>query len=165
MNLQFGSDGARLFGYLMSINAVTVLVLTIFISALTKRNHQLLNMVLSGILYAPGFGMIGYIHGFGLFILFTVIWTGGEILSTISSGVYVANNSPSNYRARLNAIMSIGNSVGASLSTAASGAFIQYCGSQMIWIVTFFMALVAAVLMFALLKYSVRVEKKQYQEA
>ena len=95
----------------------------------------------------------------------TRIWTTGEILSTISSGVYVANNSPSNYRARLNAITAIGNSVGCSLSTAVSGIFIQYHGCKTIWTFTFFLSFIAAILMFGLLKFSNKVESKKYAQA
>lgn len=159
LNQQFNNHGAELFGSLMSINAITVLALTVFISALTKRNHQLTNMVFAGILYAIGFGMMGYINHFGLFILATMIWTGGEILSSISAGVYVANNSPSNYRARLIAITTIGYAVGAALSTAVSGAYIQSFGYKSLWTLIFYLSIAAAFLMFALQKFSKKREK------
>lgn len=165
MNVQFGSQGAKYFGYVMSINAISVLVLTVFISAITRKNHQLTNMVFSGLLYAIGFGMIGYINNFGLFVISTAIWTGGEILSTISSGVYVANNSPSNYRARLSAISSIGWAVGAALSTFISGAYMQVHGCKTIWTAIFFMSLIAAGLMFSLKVFSKKMEKKLHSAA
>jgi MFS family permease len=164
LNQQFDHQGAELFGYLMSINAITVLVLTVFISALTRKNHQLTNMVFSGVLYALGFGMIGYSNHFYLFVLSTIIWTGGEILSIISTGVYVANNSPSNYRARLYAIMTIGFSVGASISTAVSGAYIQYFGCRSVWTLTFYMSFIAAALMLALKSFSKKMESRKYAD-
>ena len=157
LNAEFNSEGAKYFGYIMSINAITVLVLTVFIGAITRRNHQLTNMVFSGILYAIGFGMIGYIDSFNLFIISTILWTGGEILSAISSGVYVANNSPSNYRARLNAIMAIGTFMGAALSTSFSGAYIQIYGYKKIWIIIFIMSLIAAILMLCLKIHSKKI--------
>lgn len=162
LNEQFDGQGAKIFGYLMSINAITVLILTAIISALTRKNHQLTNMILSGMFYAVGFGMIGFVHSFGLLVLSTIIWTTGEILSSISSGVYVANNSPSNYRARLNAVTAIANSVGASLSTAVSGSYIQYNGCQSIWIVTFIIALIATTIMFGLRRYANKTENREY---
>lgn len=73
LNAQFNNESAKLLGYIMSINAVTVLVLTIFIGFITKRNHQLTNMAFTGILYAIGFGMIGYIDNFNFFIISTII--------------------------------------------------------------------------------------------
>lgn len=165
MNEVFANNGAKLYGYLMSINAITVLILTAFISNITRKNHQLTNMVLSGLFYAAGFGMIGYANNYALFVLSTVIWTGGEILSTISSGVYVANNSPNNYRARLNAVSSIGHAVGASLSTAVSGIYIEYNGVKSIWILVFVISLVAAVLMYSLRKRTSKTVIKEYAKA
>lgn len=164
LNAQFNNEGAKLFGYIMSINAVTVLVLTIFIGFITKRNHQLTNMAFTGILYAIGFGMIGYIDNFTFFIISTIIWTLGEILSSISSGVYVANNSPSNYRARLNAIMNLGKFLGIALSTSFSGAYIQIYGCKTLWFLVFIISKIAGVLMFILKVFSVKSELNDYTE-
>lgn len=165
LNTQFNNHGAKFFGYLMSVNAVTVLVLTVFISGVTRRNHQLTNMVFSAVFYAVGFGMIGYLNNYSIFILSTMIWTCGEILSSISSGVYIANNSPSNYRARLNAVNNIGVAIGASLSTSISGMYIQYNGCKSIWSIIFYMSIIAALLMFCLKVYSNKFEKKQRMAA
>lgn len=165
LNAQFNNESAKLLGYIMSINAVTVLVLTIFIGFITKRNHQLTNMAFTGILYAIGFGMIGYIDNFNFFIISTIIWTLGEILSSISSGVYVANNSPSNYRARLNAIMNLGRFLGTALSTFFSGAYIQVYGYKTLWFLIFFISIISGILMFVLKIFSVKSELDNYTES
>ncbi|OCA96948.1 MFS transporter [Clostridium beijerinckii] len=165
LNAQFNNESAKLLGYIMSINAVTVLVLTIFIGFITKRNHQLTNMAFTGILYAIGFGMIGYIDNFNFFIISTIIWTLGEILSSISSGVYVANNSPSNYRARLNAIMNLGRFLGTALSTFFSGAYIQVYGYKTLWFLIFFISIISGILMFVLKIFSVKSELGNYTKS
>ncbi|NRT77524.1 MFS transporter [Clostridium beijerinckii] len=164
LNAQFNNESAKLLGYIMSINAVTVLILTIFIGFITKRNHQLTNMAFTGILYAIGFGMIGYIDNFNFFIISTIIWTLGEILSSISSGVYLANNSPSNYRARLNAIMNLGRFLGTALSTFFSGAYIQVYGYKTLWFLIFFISIISGILMFVLKIFSVKSERDNYME-
>lgn len=156
LNEIFNEQGAMLFGYLMSINAVTVLILTAFITMVTKKNNQLTNMVFAGILYAIGFGMIGYANSFVLFMVSTVIWTMGEILTSISSGVFVANNSPCNYRARLNAVTTIGYAAGAAVSTAFSGVYIDSHGVRGIWYIVFLVSIVASIGMFSLRKYTER---------
>ncbi|WP_238949054.1 MFS transporter [Clostridium sp. YIM B02569] len=165
LNAQFNNESAKLLGYIMSINAVTVLVLTIFIGFITKRNHQLTNMAFTGILYAIGFGMIGYIDNFNFFIISTIIWTLGEILSSISSGVYMANNSPSNYRARLNAIMNLGRFLGTALSTFFSGAYIQVYGYKTLWFLIFFISIISGILMFVLKIFSVKSELGNYTKS
>lgn len=161
----YGNDSSRIFGLLMSVNAITVLVLTVFITALTKKKHPLTNMIAVGILYAVGFGMIGHISSFSAFVLSTVIWTAGEILSSISSGVYIANNSPSNYRGRLSGISSVGWGIGSAVSTSISGVYIQANGYKSIWTLTLFVALVSAALMFLVKVFSIKLENKKVPES
>jgi MFS family permease len=156
LNEIFNDQGAVLFGYLMSINAFAVLILTALITMVTKKNNQLTNMVLAGILYAIGFGMLGFANSFVVFIISTVIWTVGEILTTISSGVFIANNSPCNYRARLNAVTTIGYAVGAAISTSFSGIYIDNQGVRGIWYIVFLVSAVASIGMFSLRKYMER---------
>lgn len=165
LNAVFSDDGARIYGFVMSINAITVLALTVFVNAATKKNHPLSNLVLAGIMYTIGFGMIGYINHFSLFILSTVIWTTGEILSTINSGVYLANNSPINYRARLNALWSIGWFAGSAVSTSFSGAYIEAHSYRSIWTLVLFISLAASVLMFLLKIFSQKKEENQSSES
>lgn len=160
LNNQFNENGAKVFGYLMSVNAITVIVFTAFITVLTKKYHQLTNMVLAGVAYAIGFGMIAFINGYISFMISTIIWTMGEILSSISSGVYLANNSPSNYRARINAISSMGWFIGSAISTSFSGAYIEMHGSKNIWILTFILSAVGAILMFGLKEFSKKKAKE-----
>ncbi|MDK2808137.1 MAG: hypothetical protein PWP24_871 [Clostridiales bacterium] len=158
LNQMYVAQGAKLYGYLMSINAVTVLALTAIIAAFTRKRHQLSAMALSGVMYAVGFGMIGFCGSYVALIVSTIIWTSGEILSSISSGVFLANNSPNNYRARLNALMSVVRSVGVALSTSFAGAYIQYFGVKSLWYLVFVLGMLSAVLMYFLRLYMKKVE-------
>ena len=136
----FGASGASKFGVLMSINAFTVLLFTVGITSLTKRFKPLINITIAGLFYAVGFGMLGIVNSYPLFILSTVIWTIGEILVVTNFGVYLADNSPSNYRARFNAIGSLSWSIGAALGTSVAGRFIQETGLHHIWLLTFILS-------------------------
>ena len=75
MNEIFGHDGTQKFSLLMSTNAFTVIGLTVVIIAFTSKFHPLANMVLAGISYAIGFGMVGYVNNILLLMVSTVIWT------------------------------------------------------------------------------------------
>lgn len=156
LNEIFVNQGAKMLGYMASINAITVLLVTAYMSAATKKNHQLTNMTIAGLFYAIGFGMLGFVNNVGLLIISTILWTLGEILHSINAGVYIANNSPSNYRARLNAVYEIGSSIGISLSTIFSSFYIEHFGSKSIWTVVFIVGLVASLFMFALKQVSTR---------
>lgn len=77
---RFLAQGPEKFGLLMSINALTVIISTMWITNITKRYKPLTNLVLAGVLYAIGFGMIGEIKSFFFFVISTILWTWGEIL-------------------------------------------------------------------------------------
>jgi MFS family permease len=146
----FGESGASKFGILMSINAFTVLFCTVGVTSLTKRFRPLINITIAGIFYAIGFGMLGLVSSYPLFIASTIIWTIGEILVVTNFGVHMANNSPSNYRARFNAIGSLSWSMGAALGTSVAGKFIEEIGLSYIWLLTFFLSIAGIVGMYSI---------------
>lgn len=76
----------------------------------------------------------------------------------------MANNSPSNYRARLNAIMNLGKFLGIALSTSFSGAYIQIYGCKTLWFLAFIISIIAGALMFVLKVFSVKSELNDYME-
>ncbi|MGB4660401.1 MAG: MFS transporter [Mobilitalea sp.] len=137
----FGSAGASRFGILMSINAFTVLLCTVAVTSFTRHLKPIINIAIAGIVYAVGFGMLGVIHSYYMFILSTIIWTLGEILVVTNFGVYLADNSPSNFRARFNAVGSLSWSFGAALGTSIAGRFLQKIGLNYIWLLTFVLAI------------------------
>lgn len=138
----FGSSGARNFGILMSVNAFTVIVMTMLITQFTRKWKPLGSMTVAGFLYAAGFGMITFIRIMPLFILSTLIWTIGEIMMMTNFGVYIANNTPQNYRARFNAVTSLSWAIGASLGTSLVGRYMDYFGVANVWPLAFFLGLI-----------------------
>lgn len=138
----FGSSGASKFGLLISTNALTVLFCTVAVTSLTKHLKPLINIMIAGIFYAVGFGMLGFVHSYYLFIISTIIWTIGEILVVTNFGVHLADNSPSNFRARFNAVGSLSWSIGGALGTSIAGKFIQEIGLEYIWFLTIILSIV-----------------------
>lgn len=150
MNSKFLDQGPSRFGLLMSVNALTVVFSTIWITGLTKKFRPINNLVLAGVLYTVGFGMIGEIKAFFLFVVSTVLWTFGEILMATNFGTYIANNSPRNYRARFSALSNISSSIGAALGTSLMGLYIGAMGIDSVWFFISIIAGIAAILMAAL---------------
>jgi len=135
-------EGARFFGILMSINALTVLVLTPLLTSLLHKVKPLVNMAIGQLCYALGFGMLFFsIEINSFFILSTVIWTVGEILNVINSGVFVANHTPVNYRGRFSAWFATSRSIGQTMGPMISGFILKSMGMSGIWAITFFMGL------------------------
>ena len=146
----FGSSGASNFGIIMSFNGVTVIVMTMIITHTTRKWRSLSSMTLAGIMYSIGLGMIAFIRSMPLYILSTFIWTLGEILLVTNFGVYIANNTPQNYRARFNAVTSLSWGIGAALGTSLVGRYMDYFGVKAVWPLVFFLGLLGSAGMYLL---------------
>ncbi len=133
LNETFHSNGPKYFGYIMSVNALTVLLFTLPLNHLTRQLKPIAIMSICGILYAIGFGMIFVIDQFWQYILSTFIWSIVEILAATSFGVYLANRSPQNFRARINAVSTVFFSVSAVIATSGVGLFTDVFGLKALW--------------------------------
>jgi MFS family permease len=146
----FGSSGARYYGVLISFNAMTVLIMTIFVTNKIRKWHPLTSIAISGLLYAIGFGMITFISSMPMYIVSTFICTIGEIMIAVNFGVYIANNTPQNFRARFNAVSSLSYAIGAALGTSLMGKYMDVLGVQAVWPLVFFIGLFGAAAMYIL---------------
>lgn len=158
----FGADGARNYGFVMSSNAITVVVMTIFVTRVTKRWNPLSSISLSGLLYAVGLGMIAFIHSMPLYILSTYIWTIGEILIVTNFGVYIANNTPQNFRARFNAVTSLSWAIGSVIGTSVMGVYMSSFGVKAVWPLVSCLGVIGAAGMYVL---KIKTEKNVSKEA
>lgn len=150
LNLHFGDRGPKVYGTLMSTNAVVVIVLTIFLINLMKNTKPIINIAFAGILYAIGFGVIYIITNEILLILSTIVWTLGEIIQTINTSVYVANNSPITHRARFSGIISFITDIGFIISPIIMGYYIKHYGISSVWPFIFVISVAAAIFMYIL---------------
>ncbi|MEK6264752.1 MAG: MFS transporter [Clostridium sp.] len=146
----FGSSGARNYGILISFNAITVLVLTMFITNKIRKWNPLSAIAMSGVMSAIGFGMITFIHTMPLYILSTLIWTIGEIMIVTNFGVYIANNAPQNFRARFSAVTGLSFAIGGALGTSLMGKYMDIFGVKAVWPLAFFLALFGSAGMYLL---------------
>jgi len=147
----FGDKGPKMFGVIMTTNALVVSFLTIVIISLTHKIKPVLNVTLAGVFYAIGFGMIFFINGRLPWLLFsTIIWSIGEILVTTNTNVYIANHTPMSHRGRFNAVMPVIMGVGFAIGPLIAGNFIRKYGIINIWPAICFLSIVAAVLMYFL---------------
>ncbi|GAB6153383.1 hypothetical protein JCM17380_21330 [Desulfosporosinus burensis] len=55
----FSSDGAKYFGYMAGFNGLVVMLFTPIVTKITEGMISMRRMVLGGLLYALGFGMLG----------------------------------------------------------------------------------------------------------
>lgn len=130
----FGTRGASVFGFLMSLNAAVVLASTAVMTRLTERLSSPAAMALGAALYAGGFAFLGLRLSFPLLAFSTVLWTLGEVLLAINSGAYLASHTPANLRGRFQSFRETLSSAGRILSPAACGLVITHWGIHVSWL-------------------------------
>ncbi len=139
----FPIKGPRYYGILMTINAVIVILVTLLLISAVKKLNPILNILLAGLLFAIGFGMLYYAKIFDyswIFIFFvasTLVWTLGEILNSVSSNVLLANYSPVTHRGRFNAIFHFISGIGFAIGPLLMGIYIRYFGIKQSWLLVF----------------------------
>jgi len=148
----FGAEGPRLFGRAMTINGLTVVAATAFVTALSGSLHPLVNMAFASALYALGFGLLSLVapassNGSFIVALSTVIWTLGEILSATNSNVFIASKAPRTHRSRFNSAVSWLTSMGSMLAPLIAGAYMASRGLNSMWRLAALLGLSAAILM------------------
>jgi MFS family permease len=152
----FSQKGTIYYGYLMSINAVTVLLATALITHITREKTSLFNIATAGIFYCVGFGMIGISNTFFLYAISTILWTLGEVLISTNSSIYVVNSSDENIRTRCTALMLITNSIGRGLGVFTMGGFIDNFGISSVWPFVMTLALTASIITYMFNLYVAR---------
>ncbi|MBN2627892.1 MAG: MFS transporter, partial [Spirochaetales bacterium] len=135
LNQLFSDESPRIFGIIMSLNAVTVLALTPVLNHLLRKRPPLKQISLGMLFYGAGFGILALsLPRTLLFYASTVLWTTGEVLDAVNSGVFVANRSPINHRGRFSSLFLMTKGVGRSLSPLLSGLIISFGGTAPLWV-------------------------------
>lgn len=131
----FGSEfGAKYFGLLMSFNAILVLVFTIFITEILRKNKHINNIALASFLNMIGFGMIAFIGDkLPLFYVSVFVWTMAEIISVTNTSVFIMSHTPVNYRGRFNAIIDFLAGTGYVLSPKIMSYFMGNYSYETAW--------------------------------
>ena len=143
----FIERGPRLYGILMTVNALIVIFITLLLITALKKVNPIISISIAGLLFAVGFGMLYYSKIYILCIVSTFFWTLGEIINSVSSNVLVANYSPVTHRGRFNAIFYFINGIGFALGPLLAGLYIRYFGIRQVWPFVFFLSIFASLMM------------------
>lgn len=103
--VQFGTDygdnGASLYSFLCSANALTVIVLTPLITRLEKNIRPLIAIGMAGLMYTAAYIGFGLQGPYWLYVLLGELFTVAEIWSTIRTGPFIYHYAPEECRARI----------------------------------------------------------------
>lgn len=138
MNQTFGEHGAAYYGSVMTINAISVILLTTLVLSAT-RSFTALNSIAAGALfYGIGFGVL-YLLGdwphFAIVVVSTVLWTIGEILVQTNINLYIASRVPDTHQGRFNGFLLFVGCLGYTLSPYLTGLFIRSLDMESVWII------------------------------
>ncbi len=146
----FGESGASKYGFVMSANAVVVLVCTTFVLQIFGKRRSLSNMGSAAALFAVGFGMLAFVHSYPFFLLSVGIWTIGEVLMVTNASVFVANHTPINHRGRFNGFLSLVFGLGFTFAPLVSGQLVGPLGVETFWMYIGLLAALTSLLFFFL---------------
>jgi MFS family permease len=148
MGLIFGEKkGALFYGNIMSFNAIIVLIFTIIATKISQKYRPVYAVAISNVLYAIGFGMMGFISTMPLIIISVYIWTIGEIVAVTNVGVFIANHTPISHRSRFSAITNIVSGVGFTFGPYITGIITTHYSMNTLWIITGILSFIASVIL------------------
>ena len=159
-----GDVGAVLYGTVSSLNCIVVVLFTPIITRLFRRMSEPGKMLCGMLLAAAGYlvflFLIGRVPAYYLAIL---LFTWGEIFSTISQGPYLSRRVPASHRGRINGFMSVLDTVIHCVCALAVGWLYDHVGRTGAWALVLALLGAAAVLTLLLIRRDRVVYPKLYQ--
>jgi len=150
------ATGAAFYGLLASFNGFVVILFTPLLTKLLQKFSNLHKIFLGGLLYAVGFGAMGFNNSGILFFISTFIFTIGEIIVTISHMPFITNHTPASHRGRMSSILPVLMGLGWTLSPLVVGNALNIMTMETAWKIIGFIGLISALFMLALDKMDKR---------
>ena len=142
-----GDSGAVIFGTVSSLNCIAVVIFTPIITRIFKKMRDTGKILTGRILVFAGYMvfllLIGFIPGYYAAML---IFTWGEIFSTVAEGPYVSTRIPASHRGRINGFMSVIAALIAGVADFSVGQLYDRAGSTWTWILILGVTVVSAVM-------------------
>jgi MFS family permease len=121
------------YGFMLTSTAVLVVLFQFWVSRLSKKHPPFVMMALGVALYAIGFGMLGFISAYGLFILAAVIITFGEMIVVPTSQVLAANFAPPDMRGRYMAVYGLSAAIPTTIGPGLAGLILDNYNQNLLW--------------------------------
>ena len=140
-----GDTGAVIFGTVASLNCITVVIFTPVITKLFTKLRDTGKMIVGRMLVFAGYMvfllLLGFIPGYYLAML---VFTWGEIFSTVAEGPYVSTRVPASHRGRINGLMSVVCTAVTGGIDLTVGQVYDRAGSSWTWVLILAVTLLSA---------------------
>jgi MFS family permease len=124
---------AQSYGYLLSMNAAMVVLFQFWITRRVSKYPAMLMMAAGSALYAIGFGMIGFVSGFGLFAVAMIIITVGEMITVPVAQALVARFAPEDMRGRYMAVFGFTWTIPFAIGPLLAGLIMDNLNPDLVW--------------------------------
>lgn len=142
LNMMFTDDGARIYGIVAALNAISVIFLNPVVLNISKKNNTLKNILFAVVIYTIAFFLFGIARIPWQFFSLTLLYTIGEMLLNNNSKAYQNNNTPVNFRGRFNAILPLFKTSGTMIAPIIGGIIMERNSYVAVWILAGSFALI-----------------------
>jgi len=143
----FGENNGPInYGFVASVNGLVVILTTPILTYFTKRMVEMKKIVISMALYAVSFAIFFLSQGLPIFYIFIILFTLGEVMSTISMSPYFSRRIPITHRGRINSYRNITGMIGSIAGKVAMGFLVENFGFNTGYALVVFIAVAAGVI-------------------
>ncbi|MEJ2250854.1 MAG: MFS transporter [Candidatus Lokiarchaeota archaeon] len=136
---------AQYFGFLLSMNALMVVIFQFWIARKVSKYDPMKMMALGSLFYLVGFGMYGFVSQVYLFFIAMIIITIGEMIVSPVSQTAVAYFAPEDKRGRYMAMFGFTWAIPSTFGIILAGLVMDYIGPNWVWYFTGILSLVAVI--------------------
>ena len=123
----------RGYGLLLSIDALMVVLLQVWVARRTKSYPPMVMMALGTFLYMIGFSMYGFVAAYWLFVVAIIIITFGEMIVMPVSQALAAKFAPEDMRGRYMAFFDLSWTIPGAIGPAAAGLILDNFNPNWVW--------------------------------
>ncbi|QUM80728.1 MFS transporter [Moritella sp. 5] len=141
----FGDAGPILFGQLMTYACVLVVFITPILMKFTANKAETISLAYAGFMFAFGYTLVMLFPNIPVHFIAWLFLSAGEVLLLTKEGIYLANNSPSSHRGRIQGVLVTLRSILVMPSFIVIGYFIDNYGYRFTWYSVIAISIVAAI--------------------
>ncbi len=124
---------SRNYGVMLSIAGLEVVIFQFWISRTIRKYDPFLMMMLGALFLMAGFGMIGFVRGFALFLVAVIVITVGEMIFFPTAQALAVNFAPEKMRGRYMAAYGLAWAIPATIGPAAAGLSLDHYNTDLLW--------------------------------
>ena len=159
-----GDTGAALYGTVSSLNCIVVVIFTPFITRIFRKIINTRKILIGQALVLVGYAVfLIFLGTIPFYYVAMLLFTWGEIFTTISEGPYTSTRIPASHRGRINGFNALLSFVLQSGSELSVGHLYDNYGSTAAWTLVIAMVALAMALTLILIKLDRKAYPKLYE--